>query len=96
MFLLPPNTVSKLYYFDNRIKNIYENHGFTSIPFNGSSLQGMIGKSRNEIAVLFERIWGSSMGYHLLGTFYAFKGNILEFYMSLDEHNRQLFSGKDW
>jgi hypothetical protein len=96
MFPLPHNTISKLYYFDIRIKSIYEIHGHTSIPFKGTLVQNMIEESRKDIALLFDKIWGSSMGYHLLGKFYEFRGNVHEFYMSLDGNNRELFTGKDW
>ena len=96
MTALAPNTISKMYYFDNRIKSIYEKHGHTSIPFDGTTVQNMIEESRKEIAMLFDKIWGSSMGFHLLGKFYGFRGNIHEFFMSLDSNNRELFTGKDW
>lgn len=96
MTVLAPNTVSKLYYFDNRIKSIYEKYGYTSLPFDGSMVQKIIEKSRKDIALLFDKIWGSSMGFHLLGKFYEFRGNIYEFFMSLDSNNRELFTGKDW
>jgi hypothetical protein len=96
MTALATNTVSKLYYFDNRIKSIFEKHGHTSMPFDGTKVQNMIEASRNEIAILFDKIWGSSMGFHLLGKFYEFRGNIHEFFMSLDSNNRELFTGKDW
>ncbi len=96
MIALAPNTVSKLYYFDIRIKSIYEKHGHTSIPFDGTWIQNMIEESRNDIALLFKRIWGSSMGYHLLDKFYDFRGNVHEFFMNLDNNNRELFTAKDW
>ena len=96
MTALAPNTVSKLNYFDNRIKSIFERYGHASIPLDGIKVQNMIEESRNDIALLFGKIWGSSMGYHLLGKFYEFRGNIHEFFMSLDSNNRELFTGKDW
>ncbi len=96
MISLAPNTVSKLYYFDNRIKSIYEKHGHSSIPFDGTKVQDMIEESRKDIALLFDKIWGSSMGFHLLGKFYEFRGNVHDFFMSLDSSNRELFTGKDW
>ena len=96
MTALATNTVSKLYYFDNRIKSIFEKHGHASMPFDGTKVQNMIEASRNEIAILFDKIWGSSMGFHLLGKFYEFRGNIHEFFMSLDSNNRELLTGKDW
>ena len=96
MTALAPNTVSKLYYFDNRIKSIFERYGHASIPLDGIKVQKMIEESRNDIAVLFDKIWGSSMGFHLLGKFYEFRGNIYEFFMSLDNKNRELLTGKDW
>lgn len=96
MFPLPHNTVSKFYYFDNRIKSIYEKHGHTSIPFDGRKVQNMIEDSRKDIALLFDKIWGASMGFHLLGKFYESRGNIHDFFMSLDGSNRELFTGKDW
>ena len=96
MTALYPNTVSKLFYFDSRIKSFYEKNGYTSVPFDGSEVQKMIEGSRKNIAALFDKIWGDSMGFHLLGKFYEFRGNIYEFYMSLDSNNRQLFSEKNW
>ncbi len=93
---LNPNTISKLYYFDNRIKSFYEKNGYNSIPFDGKKVQEMIDASQNDLANLFHKIWGSSMGYHLLNKFYDFRGNIHEFYMSLDDSNRQLLSSKNW
>ncbi len=96
MVTLAPNTVSKLYYFDTRIKSIYEKHGHASIPFDGKKVLDMIEESNKDIALLFNKIWGTSMGYHLLSKFYEFRGNIHEFFMSLDCNNRELFTGKDW
>jgi hypothetical protein len=96
MIPLPHNTVSKLYYFDTRLKSIYEKYGHASIPFSGILVQNMIEESRKDIALLFDKIWGSSMGYHLLGKFYEFRGNVHEFFMCLDGNNRELFTGKDW
>ncbi|MCT4643636.1 MAG: hypothetical protein N4A74_01520 [Carboxylicivirga sp.] len=96
MTTLAPNTVSKLYYFDNRIKSFYENHGHNSIPFDSTKVQKMISESQKELRELFYKIWGSSMGCHLLDKFYDFRGNVHEFFMSLDRSNRELFTGKDW
>ncbi|WP_430811567.1 MULTISPECIES: hypothetical protein [unclassified Carboxylicivirga] len=96
MTALAPNTVSKLYYFDNRIKSIYEKHGHTSIPFDGTKVQAMIHEAAKELVALFYKIWGSIMGYHLLNKFYDFRGNVYEFFMSLDSTNRELLTGKDW
>lgn len=93
---LHPNTVSKLFYFDNRIKSFYEKNGFSSIPFDGRKVQEMIQASQKELAELFLKIWGASMGAHLLDKFYDYRGNVLDFYMSLDDKNRQLLSQKDW
>lgn len=93
---LAPNTVSKLFYFDSRIKSFYEKYGYTSVPFDGARVQKMIEDARKDIAGLFRKIWGSSMGYHLLGRFYEFQGNVYEFYMSLDRNSHQLFSKTDW
>lgn len=93
---LHPNTVSKLYYLDNRIKSIYEKNGYSSIPFDGRKVQEMIQASQKELAELFLKIWGKSMGAHLLDKFYDNRGNVLDFYMSLDGQNRQLLSQKDW
>jgi hypothetical protein len=39
MIPLPHNTVSKLYYFDTRLKSIYEKYGHASIPFSGILVQ---------------------------------------------------------
>lgn len=96
MIALHPNTISKLYYFDNRIKSFYEKHSYSSHPFDGEKVQEMILKTRKELSELFLKIWGSSMGKHLLDKFYDSRGNILDFYMSLDGRNRELFSNKDW
>ncbi|MCU4165705.1 hypothetical protein [Carboxylicivirga caseinilyticus] len=96
MTALAPNTVSKLFYFDNRIKSIFEKYGHTAIPFDGTKVQAMIHKAQKELVALFYKIWGSSMGYHLLNKFYDFRGNIYEFFMSLDNKNRELLTGKDW
>lgn len=93
---LPHNTISKLFYFDNRIKSFYEKHGYTSIPLDGVEVQKMINKSEQEITQLFHKIWGSSMGYHLLDKFYGFCGNIYEFFMCLDLKNRQRFTSVNW
>ncbi|PKP08651.1 MAG: hypothetical protein CVU09_15005 [Bacteroidetes bacterium HGW-Bacteroidetes-4] len=93
---LHPNTVSKLYYLDNRIKSFYEKNGYSSIPFDGRKVQEMIQASQKELAELFLKIWGKSMGAHLLDKFYDNRGNVLDFYMSLDGQNRQLLSQKDW
>ncbi|MBN2729524.1 MAG: hypothetical protein JXR53_09905 [Bacteroidales bacterium] len=93
---LHPNTVSKLYYLDNRIKSFYEKNGYSSIPFDGRKVQEMIQASKKELAELFLKIWGDCMGAHLLDKFYTYQGNVLDFYMSLDGKNRQLLSQKDW
>jgi hypothetical protein len=96
MTALAPNTVSKLCYFDNRIKSFYEKNGYTNMPFDGKEVQKMIESSQLELNALFYKIWGSTMGFHLLDKFYEFRGNIHEFFMSLDSNNRELFTGKDW
>ena len=88
MTALAPNTVSKLYYFDNRIKSFYEKNGYTNIPFDSQEVQKMIEKSELELNALFYKIWGSDMGFHLLDKFYDFRGNVYEFFMSLDAQNR--------
>ena len=93
---LAPNTVSKLYYFDTRIKNFYEKHGYNSVPFDGKAVQKMMDKSKLELKELFYKIWGSDMGYHLLDKFYSFQGNVHEFFMSLDGKNRQRFTTINW
>ncbi len=93
---LAPNTVSKLFYFDSRIRSFYEKHNFKSVPFDGRMVQEMIEASRKELSELFLKIWGSSMGYHLLDKFYDKRGNIYEFFMCLDSQNRQLLTSKDW
>jgi hypothetical protein len=56
----------------------------------------MIQASQKELAELFLEIWGKSMGAHLLDKFYDYRGNVLDFYISLDGQNRQLLSQKDW
>lgn len=96
MTQLHPNTVSKLYYFDSRIKSFYEKEGFNSIPFDGKKVQEMIETVQPDLTALFLKIWGGTMGAHLLDKFYTFRGNIHEFYLSLDSKNRQLFSSIDW
>lgn len=93
---LPPNTVSKLSYFDNRIRSFYEKHNYKSVPFDGRVVQEMIEASRIELSDLFLRIWGSSMGYHLLDKFFNYQGNVYEFFMCLDSQNRQSLTSKDW
>jgi len=93
---LPPNTVSKLFYFDNRIRSFYEKHNYKYIPFDGREVQEMIEASRKELSDLFLKIWGSSMGYHLLDKFYDYRGNVYEFFMCLDGENRHLLTSKDW
>lgn len=94
--MLPPNTISKLFYFDNRTRSFYEDHGFHSIPFDGHKVQEMIESSRKELSDLFLKIWGSSMGYHLLDKFYNCHGNVYEFFLCLDGKNIELFTTKDW
>jgi hypothetical protein len=94
--VLPPNTVSKLFYFDNRIRSFYEKNNYKSIPFDGRAVQEMIEASRVELSELFNLIWGSSMGYHLLDKFYNYQGNVYEFFMCLDGQNRQSLTSKDW
>ena len=96
MIALTPNTVSKLYYFDNRIKSFYEKNGYTNMPFDSKEVQKMIESSQLELNALFYKIWGSTMGYHLLDKFYDFWGNILEFFMSLDADNREKFTTINW
>ncbi len=93
---LPPNTVSKLFYFDNRIRSFYEKHDYKFMPFDGRAVQEMIEASRVELSELFNIIWDSSMGYHLLDKFYDYRGNVYEFFMCLDSHNCQLLTSKDW
>lgn len=93
---LSSNTVSKLYYFDNRVRSFYEKHGFHSVPFDGREVQEMIKASQQELSSLFLKIWGSSMGYHLLDKFHNYRGNIYEFFMCLDGKNRDLFTSTDW
>lgn len=94
--ILAANTVSKLYYFDNRIKSFYEKYNYQSVPFDDKIVQEMIEASRKELSELFLKIWGSSMGCHLLDKFYTYRGNIYEFFMCLDSQNRLLFTSKDW
>ena len=96
MTTLAQNTVSKLFYFDNRIKSFYEKNGHTSMPFDGKKVQNMIDGSQLELNELFYKIWGPEMGYHLLDKFYNYQGNIYEFFMCLDSKNRELLTGKDW
>ncbi len=93
---LTPNTVTKLFYFDNRVRSFYEKHNYQAVPFDGRSVQEMIQSSRMELSELFLKIWGSSMGYHLLDKFYQYRGNIYEFFLCLDDQNRELFTSKDW
>ena len=93
---LPINTVSKLYYFDSRIKSIYEEYGYSSISFKRDIIRIMMDDTYAELSTLFKRIWGDHMGAHLLDKLYTFDGNILELYMSLDASNRESFSNKDW
>jgi len=90
------NTVSKLYYFDKRIKSFYEESGYTNIPFDYKEAQKMIDDSQKELTKLFFKIWGSTMAYHLLVKFYSLGGNILEFFMSLDSENRERFTTINW
>ncbi len=94
--ILHPNTITKLYYLENRIKSFYEKKGYSSLPFDGRKVQEMIQASQKELAELFLKIWGDYMGSHLLDKFYGYRGNVLDFYMSLDDKNRQLLSQKDW
>jgi hypothetical protein len=96
MTAIASNTVSKLYYFDKRIKGFYEKQGYNSMPFDGVEVQKMIVDSQKELKELFYKIWGLTMGNHLLDIFYDFKGNIHEFYMHLDTQNQQLFSTINW
>lgn len=96
MITLAPNTVSKLNYFDNRIKSYYEKHGNICVPLDGTRVQKMIDQAQNELRELFYKIWGSSMGYHLLDKFYGFRGNVFEFFMSLDAQNRERFTSINW
>jgi len=96
MTALSPNTVSKLNYFDNRIKSFYEKNGYTNIPFDSKEVQKMIEGSQLELNALFYKIWGSSMGYHLLDKFYDSRGNIYEFFMSLDVENRERLTTINW
>ena len=96
MTAIASNTVSKLYYFDKRITGFYEKQGYTSMPFDGMEVQKMIVDSQKELKELFYKIWGLTMGNHLLDIFYDFRGNIHEFYMHLDTQNQQLFSTINW
>ena len=96
MTVLAPNTVSKLFYFDNRIKSFYEKNGYTSLPFESKMVLKMIDDSQLELNELFFKIWGSTMGYHLLSKFYDFRGNVFEFFMSLDSDNRNRFTSINW
>ncbi|WP_075604070.1 hypothetical protein [Saccharicrinis aurantiacus] len=96
MTALSPNTVSKLYYFDSRIKSFYEKNGYTSLPFDGEKVQEMIDDSRLELNALFYKIWGSTMGFHLLSKFYSSNGNIYELFMSLDPENKEKFTTINW
>lgn len=93
---LPKNTISKLYYLDNRIKSIYKDFGYSSVSLESDIISIMIDDTYAELSTLFKKIWGNHMGAHLLDKFYSFEGNILELYMSLDCNNKQLFSSKDW
>jgi len=96
MITIPTNTISKLYYFDNRIKSIYQDHGYTSIPFNREEALQMIDNTYADLSELFKKIWGDFMGAHLLDKYYSFSGNIFDLYMSLDSDNRHIFSNTDW
>ena len=96
MTALSPNTVSKLNYFDNRIKSFYEKNGYTNIPFDSKEVQKIIEGSQLELNALFYKIWGSSMCYHLLDEFYDSRGNIYEFFMSLDTENRERLTTINW
>jgi hypothetical protein len=93
---LPNNTISKLYYFDNRIKGIYKDYGYSSVSLESDIIRIMIDDTYAELSTLFKKIWGDYMGAHLLDKFYSFEGNILDLYMSLDANNRQIFSNKNW
>ena len=93
---LPPNTVSKLFYFDNRIRSFYEKHNYKSVPFDGRVVQEMIETSRIELSELFNKIWDSSMWYHLLDKYNDYRGNVFEFFMCFDSQNRQLLTSKGW
>lgn len=96
MTALAPNTVSKLYYFDNRIKSFYEKYGHACVPLDGAKVQQMIHEASKDFVPLFYKIWGSTMGYHLLNKFYDFRGNVFEFFMSLDAQNRERFTSINW
>jgi hypothetical protein len=96
MQTLPNNTVSKLSYFDKRIKSFYQKQGFINLPLDESKMPPLIESINDDLSALFLKIWGSSMGAHLLDKFYAYRGNILEFYLCLDAKNRELFSAIDW
>jgi len=95
MTALSPNTVSKLYYFNSRIKSFYEKNGYTSLPFDGEKVQEMIDASRLELNALFYKIWGSTIGFHLLDKFYS-SNDIYEFFMSLDPENKEKFTTINW
>lgn len=94
--VMKTKTVAKLYYFDKCIKSIYQKYGHTTIPFDGTKIQYIIAESGKDIVLLFDKIWGTSMGYLLLGKFYEFRGNVYEFFMNLDSDNRELFISKNW
>ncbi|MCU4176435.1 hypothetical protein [Carboxylicivirga sp. N1Y90] len=96
MTIKAPNTVSKLFFFDKRIKGFYEKQGYTSVPFDSIEIQKMIVESNKDLKKLFCNIWGVPRGNHLLDMYRELNGNIHEFFLHLDNHNQQLFTTINW
>lgn len=90
------NPVLKLYHFNNRLIAIYKKNGFKSIPFDSNEMAKVIETSEKDLTPLFVACFGKSMAFHLLDKFFTYRGDIFEFYGSLDTENKELFCQFDW
>lgn len=89
-------SIIKLSHFSNRLRAIYKQNGFSSIPFNREEMATLINACQNDLEPLFKGCFGENTGLHLLNKFYTFRGDIFEFYGSLDDENSELFSQFNW
>lgn len=86
----------KLNYFDQRMKANFKVNGFSSLPIHDDNeMAKIIESSEESIKPLFIKCFGE-MGSHLLDKYFTCRGNIFEFYGSLDSENKDLFVEFDW
>ncbi|GEM_PF-6227793 len=87
----------KLKYFDGRINDIYERHGFSHVPFERHEIEKMISECQDDLRFFFERVFvDKDMAAHLTDKFYSCAGNVYEFFCELDETNMDALLTRNW